>query len=102
MKSRSELLFSFLFLASTVMANAQATPTSPFPGGVATATRGVGIRGSGGGVTLLLLVVDDKMNRLGRPAMVKLVDENIKHANWQYIQERRGQLRRIAGWQVRC
>lgn len=41
------------------------------------------MKGTGGGVMLVLSVVDEKMGRLDRPAFVKLYDENLKHTTWQ-------------------
>jgi tetratricopeptide (TPR) repeat protein len=85
MGRRSELFsVACLFLALTATANAQ-HPTGPNVGGVATATSNIPVNGTGGGARVTLSVVDDKMGRLGHPAMVKLFDENIKSASWQPI-----------------
>lgn len=84
MTSRSKIVFAaILFVLLIGNAYGQATPTSPFPGGVATATQGVSINGSSGGVAIVLTVLDESMNRLDRPAVVKLTDTNVNHTDWQ-------------------
>jgi predicted Zn-dependent protease len=82
---RPRAIFSVLslFLAITVAAHAQATPTSPRPAGIATETANIPMHGSAGGVTLVLSVVDEHTNRLDRQAMVGLYDENTKRNAWQ-------------------
>jgi Flp pilus assembly protein TadD len=81
MKYSSELLTTF-FLALTLTASAQ-QPTSPLPAGVASQTQGVPMHGSGGGVSIVLSVLDEAMAHIDEQAMVRLYDENIKHASWQ-------------------
>jgi Tfp pilus assembly protein PilF len=68
--------------ALAITAGAQ-QPSSPLPAGVATATAGVSSRGTGGGATLRLSVVDPNNSRLDRQAVVKLYDETVKRPTWQ-------------------
>jgi tetratricopeptide (TPR) repeat protein len=82
MSLRSEILSVLcLFLAITIAAAAQ-MPSSR-PAGVATANSNIPSHGTGGGTHVALSVVDDKMGRLDRQALVRLYDENIKTNNWQ-------------------
>ncbi len=72
-----------IVLSVTAITAAAQQPSSPLPAGVATATAGVSSRGTGGGQTLSLSVVDPGNARLDRQAVVKLYDETMKHPTWQ-------------------
>jgi len=72
-----------LFIAIAATGYGQANPTSATPAGVATATAGVSSHGSGGGMSVEVTVVDQSMKRLDHQAVVKMYDENMKHATWQ-------------------
>lgn len=58
-------------------------PSNGTPAGLASQIGQVPIRGGSDGAMATVSVVDEKMNRLDRQAMVKLYDQNMKHATWQ-------------------
>ena len=83
MSYRKNILLVVLSIFAVAAVTVAQQPTSALPAGVATATAGVSSRGTGGGATLKLSVVDDNNARLDRQAVVKLYDETVKRPTWQ-------------------
>jgi tetratricopeptide repeat protein len=71
------------FAQMGIKAAPASTPTSSEPAGVGTAMSGVSSHGSAGGTIVEVTVVDPSMKRLDHQAVVKMYDENMKHATWQ-------------------